>query len=120
MRCLHCELPLMIIDGGDPVVDGTDTTADGLSFCPPDPDHEPTGTHLPVCCPRHGAEVRAWRGQGCGESGWGPGHRIPHGVTMALVDETVASIRSSCRARVGCSDDVVPGLTRCQSRDRCE
>ena len=37
-HCSCCELPLSQSDDGTLFVDGTDTSADGLSYCPPDPD----------------------------------------------------------------------------------
>lgn len=36
--CRYCKLPVREIEPGLAVVEGTDTTADGLTFCPPDPD----------------------------------------------------------------------------------
>lgn len=69
-------------------------------------------------CPFHASEVREWHGQSCGQAGWGPGHRIPNGVTVALMDETVRSIRAACANGTGCSE--TPKPARCMSRDRCE
>jgi hypothetical protein len=37
MICTKCKMPVEDI-GGALVVSGTNTTADGLSYCPPDPD----------------------------------------------------------------------------------
>lgn len=69
-----------------------------------------------VPCERHAAELRDWRGQACGEAGWGPGHRLPHGVTMSLVDEEVAMIKGWCEAGRGCGpNDGAP--RHCGSRD---
>lgn len=116
MRCLHCELPVKTV-AGVVYVDGTGTTADGLTYCPPDPDRDPgDGVHLARLCAGHGDTVRRWQGTSCGEAGWGPGHRIPPGLTMALVDETVALMRGACAEGRGCSD-VQPEPT-CHSRDR--
>lgn len=116
MRCSHCKLPVVNI-GGALVVMDTGTTADGLSYCPPDPDHQgEVGAHLPTLCAHHDSEVREWQGKSCGEHGWGPGHRIPVGVTMALVDEQVKSIKTWCEAGRGCSD--TPKPARCMSRDK--
>lgn len=69
-------------------------------------------------CPSHDSLVRGWRGQGCGEAGWGPGHRIPVGVTVAHVDESVAMIKGWCEEGRGCGD--TPEPPRCQSRDKHE
>lgn len=44
--CRHCGVPIVDVDGTW-VVLGTGTSADGLSFCPPDPDREPAGDHEP-------------------------------------------------------------------------
>lgn len=43
--CRRCRMPVRVIAPGIAVVEGTDTTADGLTFCPPDPDREPKGDH---------------------------------------------------------------------------
>ena len=68
-------------------------------------------------CAFHASVIREWRGQSCGQAGWGPGHRIPHGVTVAMVDESVRAIRTWCREGTGCSDSAKPA--KCMSRDRC-
>ncbi len=44
--CRRCGQPIEQI-GGAWVVTGTGTTADGLSYCPPDPDADPAGVHEP-------------------------------------------------------------------------
>lgn len=36
--CFYCESPLVKAEDGTLFVDGTGTSADGLSYCPPDPD----------------------------------------------------------------------------------
>lgn len=46
-QCQTCTLPLVAVDGAWVVV-GTQTTADGLSYCPPDPDAPDTTQHRPV------------------------------------------------------------------------
>lgn len=71
-------------------------------------------------CVRHTGEIEAARGQGCGEAGWGPGHRTPAGWTVALMDESVAMARAACEAGTGCGATVDPGKLRCMSRDKCE
>lgn len=43
--CTGCGLPLETADDGTVFVYGTGTTADGLSYCPPDPDGEADDTH---------------------------------------------------------------------------
>jgi ribosomal protein L24E len=49
IRCRFCGLPIEKI-GGYMVVMGTGTSADGLSFCPPNPDHDgELGSHEPPC-----------------------------------------------------------------------
>lgn len=45
--CQRCGCPVANIDGTWVVLDGETTTADGLTFCPPDPDREPVGEHVP-------------------------------------------------------------------------
>lgn len=44
-ECSGCGLPVDTADDGTVFVFGTGTSADGLSYCPPDPDGEPDGTH---------------------------------------------------------------------------
>ncbi len=46
-RCKGCGLPIESI-GGVWVVMNTGTTADGLTLCPPDPDHPDPGLHEPA------------------------------------------------------------------------
>lgn len=46
-RCRKCGLTIEWIGRAWVVVD-TDTTADGLSFCPPDPDAGRVGNHVPL------------------------------------------------------------------------
>lgn len=43
--CKGCGCNVREIEPGLAVVEGTGTTADGLTFCPPDPDREPAGDH---------------------------------------------------------------------------
>lgn len=50
-ECRRCELPVTV-SGDVWVVFGSDTTADGLSYCPPDPDYR--GRSLGVHRPRAG------------------------------------------------------------------
>lgn len=60
--CRHCLQPITNIDGVQ-IVTGTNTTADGLSYCPPNPDHEgPFGDHVPV----HGSGVEPVKCTECG------------------------------------------------------
>ena len=120
MRCRNCDLPVAHLADGTVYVHGSGTTADGLTFCPPDPDNwkDHRGPHVAVLCPLHDSNVKAWRGQGCGEAGWGPGHRIPAGLTVDLVDQTVAMIKWWCRESRNCSD--TPEPARCASRDKCQ
>ena len=66
-------------------------------------------------CPLHESNIKAWRGQGCGEAGWGPGHRLPVGLTIAHVDASVDMIKQWCREGRGCGD--TPQPARCASRD---
>lgn len=50
-KCRFCGLPIIMIDGYWIVTD-SDTTADGLSYCPPDPDMAEDvtpGWHQPPC-----------------------------------------------------------------------
>lgn len=48
-NCRYCGLPIQLIDGYWIVID-PETTADGLSYCPPDPDHQgDLGWHEPPC-----------------------------------------------------------------------
>lgn len=44
--CRKCHLPV-VHAGGAWVVEGTGTTADGLSYCPPNPDAARVGDHDP-------------------------------------------------------------------------
>lgn len=67
-------------------------------------------------CPLHRAEVEQWRGQSCGEAGWGPGHRLPIGIDMARVDSQVALIKGICESGRACSDNVP--APKCFSRDK--
>jgi hypothetical protein len=46
-RCLRCGHPIERI-GGAWVVVGTADAADGLSYCPPDPDADRVGNHVPA------------------------------------------------------------------------
>lgn len=71
-------------------------------------------------CVRHTGEVEAVRGQGCGAAGWGPGHRIPFGWTVALMDESVAMIRATCETGAHCGATVEPSQLRCMARDKCK
>lgn len=64
-------------------------------------------THL---CGLHAQDVEAWRGQACGETGWGPGHRLPRGITVAIVDSQVAVMREICAKGTHCGDATVEGL----------
>lgn len=46
-ECHRCDLPIVKV-GSVWVVTGTDSTADGLSYCPPNPDHAGHhGAHAP-------------------------------------------------------------------------
>lgn len=45
--CRKCKLPIEHIGGAWVVIDPA-TTADGLSYCPPDPDARNVGSHVPV------------------------------------------------------------------------
>lgn len=46
-ECLRCRLPIVKVDTAWVVID-TGTTADGLSYCPPNPDHlGKLGNHRP-------------------------------------------------------------------------
>lgn len=47
LSCKGCGLPIERAEDGTCFVFGTRTTADGVSFCPPDPDGEPEGVHEP-------------------------------------------------------------------------
>ena len=69
-------------------------------------------------CAKHRSEVKIWHGQGCGEAGWGPGHRLPAGLTVADVDRQVALIKGFCRDGRNCGDTAHEW--KCDSRDRCE
>jgi len=46
VTCRRCKCQVRVIEPGLAVVEGTGTTADGLTFCPPDPDRDPQGNHL--------------------------------------------------------------------------
>lgn len=55
--CRKCGLPIVWIDGVWTVMD-TETTADGLSYCPPDPDtRKRPGDHIPRKSGRSAAET---------------------------------------------------------------
>jgi hypothetical protein len=69
-------------------------------------------------CAKHRSEVKIWRGQGCGEAGWGPGHRLPAGITVTDVDRQVTMIKGFCRDARNCGDTAHEW--KCDSRDRCE
>lgn len=45
--CVTCGSPIKAVDGQWVVV-GTRTSADGLTYCPPNPDADPAGEHRPV------------------------------------------------------------------------
>ena len=47
VQCWRCGLPITYVDGAGWTPLDTGTTADGLTYCPPDPDNEPTGVHEP-------------------------------------------------------------------------
>ncbi len=44
--CTRCGCTVGRLDDGTLFVTDTGTTADGLTFCPPDPDSEPVGDHV--------------------------------------------------------------------------
>lgn len=80
-------------------------------------------------CPKHQAEIDAWRGKHGDEFGWGPGHRIPKfdlsslpgdGKNTRIVDQQVRLIRDSCEKHPEhCSTDPGPEK-RCPSPDHDE
>jgi hypothetical protein len=81
VQCWVCGCPIEYVEGAGWTVTGTDTTADGLTFCPPDPDREPTGVHEPerhhdgqpgLCsedCTHHDAIGTYWADKTCPRCG---------------------------------------------------
>lgn len=58
MICKDCTMPIELIDGHW-VVLGSGTSGDGLSFCPPDPDHDgPLESHKPDRTAEYAERVR--------------------------------------------------------------
>jgi hypothetical protein len=51
--CRRCASPI-VLAGGAWVVQGTGATADGLSYCPPDPDAARNRNHAPAAPQRPG------------------------------------------------------------------